>query len=308
MTATRSVAAHLSRLDRERLSIGGFVVALTVFAGARFVAASPWDIPAFDAYAYWSTRDGLDYATAAEGRTGAYLYSPAFAQLIAPLTVLPLATFAGIWTLALALPLVWLAGRYALPLALLPPVAMSIGLGQLDIAFAAVAVVGLRWPWAWALPLLTKVTPGIGILWFLVRGEWRAVSIAVGATLAIGLGSAILDPAGWAGWFGMLARLEFPVLGGGLIFLPVDLWIRLPVSVAVVTWGARTDRQWTIPVAMVLALPTIFVNSPTILVALVPLLAAGPRTPAGRWLRGARSRRDRAPGWATSIRRTIDRS
>ena len=286
----RPIVAYAPHLDVAGLSMAAFVVVLSIFAGARFIAAPPWDIPAFDAFAYWATREGLNYATAEQGRTGVYLYSPAFAQVIAPLTALPLAQFAGIWTLIVALPLLWLAGRYALVLGLLPPVAMSVALGQLDIAFAVVAVVGLRWPAVWALPILTKVTPGVGIVWFVVRHEWHALGTAVGATLAIAVASAALDPAGWVGWFAMLTRLDFPAIGGGLLLLPIDLWARLPAAGLLVAWGARTDRHWTIPVGMCLALPTVFVNSPTILIALLPLLPAVSRTPAGRWLRGASPR------------------
>ncbi len=287
-TAVRPVADHVARLDIDRLSMAAFIVVLTVVAGARFIAADPWNIPAFDAYAYWTTRFGLDYATAEQGHTGVYLYSPAFAQAIAPLVALPLAPFAGIWTLLAALPLVWLAGRYAFILGLLPPVAMSIGLGQLDIAFAAIAVVGLRWPAVWALPLLTKITPGVALLWFAARREWRSLAIAIGATGALAVVSFALDPSAWFGWFALLARLDFPTIGGGLLLLPIDLWLRLPLAGALVWWGARTDRHWTIPAAMCLALPTVFVNSPTILVALLPILA-GARTPAGRWLTARRA-------------------
>ena len=45
----------------------------------------------------------------------------------------------------------------------------SVALGQLDLLFALVTIVGLRWPAAWALPILTKVTPGVGLIWFLVH-------------------------------------------------------------------------------------------------------------------------------------------
>jgi hypothetical protein len=34
-------------------------------------------------------------------------------------------------------------------------------------------------------------------------------------------------------------------------------------------------------------LPTVWLNSPTILVAVLPMVAAGARTPAGAWLRRA---------------------
>ena len=284
VAAAHESLKHVRTWDLGRISVGAAVVVIGVFSGLRILAIDPWSLPAFDSYSYWTTRAGLDYASAVQGQTGAYLYSPAFAQLIGPLTALPWPVFAGVWTVVIAAPLLWLAGRLALPIALLPPVAMSIGLGQLDLAFAMVAVVGLRWPAVWALPILTKLTPGIGLIWFLVRGEWRSLGLALGATAIVASVSFALDPAAWLGWIALLARLDFPVLGGGLVLVPVDLWLRLLLAALLIVWGARTDRHWTIPVAMCLALPTIFLNSPTILLALLPLLAAGKHSPASRWL------------------------
>ena len=45
--------------------------------------------------------------------------------------------------------------------------------GNIHLLLGAVIVAGFRWPWLWALPLLTKVTPGVGLLWFALRREWR---------------------------------------------------------------------------------------------------------------------------------------
>jgi len=271
------------RPDPGRLAGAAFIVVIVVFAGLRLFEIGPWVLPAFDVYAYWATRAGLDYANAHPGATGAYLYSPAFAQVIASLTALPWPVFAGLWTLLIAAPLPWLVGRFAIVLLLLPPVAMSVVLGQLDLLYAAVIVLGFRWPAVWVLPILTKVTPGVGLLWFLVRREWRSLGIALGTTLAVALASAVLDPRAWRDWFQLLSRMEFPALGGGLWFLPVPLWIRLSLAAALIAWGARTDRRWVLPVGVCLSLPTVWLNSPTILVALLPLAGAGrPLAGAGR--------------------------
>jgi hypothetical protein len=273
------------RIDPVRLAIGAYVVVVVVFVAFRLLAVQPWVMPAFDVWAYWLTRDGLDYAAAHHGATGAFVYSPAFAQAISPVTALPWPVFAAVWTAGVASLLLWLAGPYALPLALLPPVAMSVALGQLDLAFAAVAIAGLRWPALWAIPILTKVTPGIGLLWFVARREWRPFAIAAGATLAITAVSVAIDPAAWTGWLELLRRAEFPELSDRLWFLPIALWIRLPIAAGVVVWGARTDRQWALAVGILVALPVVWVNSPTILIALLPLSAVATRTAAGRWLR-----------------------
>ncbi|HYL40799.1 MAG TPA: glycosyltransferase family 87 protein [Candidatus Binatus sp.] len=274
-------------MARPPLGVAVFLVLIGVLAGFRLLGVYPWNEAVFDLHAYWSTRDGLDYANQAAGPAGTYLYSPAFAQAIRPLTILPLPVFAAIWTSISAALLVWLVGRRALVVAIIPPVLLTLVQGQLDLAYAAVAVVGLRWPATWALPLLTKVTPGIGIVWFLVRREWRKLAVAVGATAAIAAVSFVLDPGAWAGWVDLLLRTQGPISDPNLVYVPIPLLIRAPVALAVVAWGAWTGRHWAVPVAMTLAMPILWVNSVTILVALLPILRAGAGSPAGRWLRAS---------------------
>ena len=274
-------------LDPDLLGVAAFMVVLGVLAGFRALEIDPYSRPAYDLWAYWLSRGGLEYGVAHPGDTGAYLYSPAFAQAIASLTALPWPWFAAVWTVLAALPLLWLAGRWSLPLLLVPPVFLSVLLGQLDLAFAAVAVLAVRWPAVWALPILTKATPGVGLVWYVARREWRNLGIALGVTGAIALASAVLAPGAWAGWLGLLFRMDFPELDHRLIFLPIPLWVRLIAVIVLVAWGARRDRLWVLPVGMLLSLPTVWIQSPAILVALLPLAAAGARTPAAAWLRGA---------------------
>jgi hypothetical protein len=266
------------------LGVSAFALVATIFVGARLASVYPWVDRAFDMWAYWSTRTGLDYSVAVPGATGHYIYSPAFAHSIAPLVALPWPVFAALWTAILAIVLWWLTGRWALVAVFVPTVALSLGIGQVDVLMAAAIVVGFRWPAAWALPILTKVTPGIGLLWFAARREWRSLAIAAAATAGVVAASAIIDPVAWRGWIEMLLRMHFPK-SEVLTYLPIPLWIRLPIVAAFIVWGARTDRRWTLPIAVILALPTVWLNSPTILVAIPALVAAGARLPAGAWLR-----------------------
>jgi hypothetical protein len=284
------MARHLpsigvSRPWRPPIGVAVFVVLVAVLAGFRLLGVYPWNEYVFDLHAYWITRDGVDYAATAPGPAGTYLYSPAFAQAIRPLTILPLPLFAAIWTTIGAALLGWLVGRRVLWFAILPPVLLTLVQGQLDLAYAIVAVVGLRWPAAWALPLLTKVTPGVGVLWFLVRREWRALAIAVGATAVVAAVSFALDPPAWPSWLDLLLRTQGPVSDPNLIYVPIPLLVRAPAAVAVIAWGAWTSRHWTVPVAMTLAMPILWVNGVTILVALWPILGPASDGPAGRWLR-----------------------
>ena len=57
--------------------------------------------------------------------------------------------------------------------------------GNINLLIVGAVLIGFRYPWAWAFIILTKVTPGIGLLWFLTRREWRHLAIALGATLGV---------------------------------------------------------------------------------------------------------------------------
>jgi hypothetical protein len=291
--ASTAIAALLEPAAIRRLATSGFVLVVAIFALVRLLDMYPWNDRIFDLWAYWSTRFDLDYTLTRPGESGAYLYSPAFAQLISPLTVLPLPLFMATWTVLVAAVFYWLAGWRAFFVGLLAPVTMSIALGQLDVLMAAAIVVGFRWPAAWLLPIITKVTPGIGVLWFAARADWRSFGVALGATAAVVGVSMALDPRAWVGWIEMLLRFEAPTAANG-VFLPVPLWVRLPLVALLIVWGARTDRRWTLPIGVTFAMPTVWLNTPTVLVAILPLIPLAADAPAARWLHGSSARELRA--------------
>ncbi|TMC60731.1 MAG: DUF2029 domain-containing protein [Chloroflexi bacterium] len=257
-------------LVRDRLLRDGFVILAAVFVALRLLAVQPW-VESVDAYAYWTTRSGDPYAAAEAGRIGAYLYSPAFAQLLAPLVLLPWPVFCAAWTALLCFVYWRLVGRLALPLLLFLPIPFEIVSGNVHLLIAAAIVVGFRYPIAWALPLLTKVTPGIGLLWFAVRREWRSLGLAVGATVVVSAVSFVVAPDAWRQWLALLVRDAGAPLETPGWYAPIPLLVRLPVAAVVVTWGALTDRRWTVPVAVVLSLPIVWLNSLAILAALPAL-------------------------------------
>jgi hypothetical protein len=280
----RQLPLPFERLVRVRLPLDAFIVAAVVLVAVRFLDVQPWNNSSLDFYTYWATRGGLHYGLSNPFSIGAYLYAPAFAQAIAPLTVLPWPVFAGVWTALIVVAYLWLVGRWAFPILFSVAVALELYLGQIDIFLAAAIVLGFRYPAAWALALLTKVTPGVGLIWFAVRREWMKLFVAGSATLLIVGVSALIDPGAWRGWFDLLYRSAThpqTIVGA---FLPVPLWLRLPIAVALIAWGARTNRPWTVPVGALLAMPVLWVNTFAILVAVVPLLRGAGPVPARRWL------------------------
>jgi hypothetical protein len=112
-------------------------------------------------------------------------------------------------------------------------------------------VAGFRWPGAWAFLFLTKVTPGVGVLWFAFRREWRSFSIAIGFTMLLVLVSFIVQPRLWFQWGdALMAMSRLPQSD-----LVPPLLVRLPIAVGIVAFGAVTDRRWLVPIACFLAVP-----------------------------------------------------
>lgn len=223
-------------------------------------------MPLYDARAYWLADWADPYAISGEGETNAYLYSPAFLQLIEPLRALPYEWFGTAWVVLTAIALVAITRHWLLVALLIPVTMIELEVGNIHFLLAAAVYVGLRYPAAWAFVLLTKVTPGVGLVWFLVRREWRSLAIALGATALIVVASAAVAPGHWVGWIESLggnASQQWPYP-----LFPVPLWIRLIGSAALIAWGARTDRRWTVIVGSSLAIPTLWPANLAMLVGL----------------------------------------
>jgi hypothetical protein len=255
----------------------GAILAGVVFAVLIGLGLLPFGV---DAHAYWSANPLDPYRDAALSDFDAYFYSPAFAQLLGPLHALPWQWFAGLWTLLLVGTLAWLSGRWLALVILLPPVFIELAVGNIHLLLAAAIVLGFRWPATWAFVLQTNVTPGIGLLWFVARGEWRNLAIALGATAAIAAISFAIAPGLWTEWFSLLSgRSAAP--GGDLgFYTAIPLAIRIPVAGALVVWAARTDRAWVVPVAAVLALPVLWPNAYAVAVGAIALVVHRSLAPA----------------------------
>jgi Glycosyltransferase family 87 len=225
-----------------------------------------------DAHAYWANRPPDPYAVRPYGAFDGFYYSPAFAQLLYVPTALPWTTFLALWTGVLLLAVYAMVGPWALPVMLFLPIPFEIYFANVSLLIAAAVVFGFRYPALWALPILTKVTPGVGVLWFAFRAEWRSLAIAIATTTAIVGVSALLAPGLWQEWIGVL--LGNQAAPGGLEVLP--LYVRLPLAVAILWVAARTDRSWLVPIVVLLAMPRIWPASLSVLIAVPALLLRPP--------------------------------
>ena len=256
---------------RRVLGVWGVLVAVLLVV-LMTALAEPFEPDSFgpghDARAYWAAPLDDPYEPGSVGHESAYLYSPAFLVALSPLRALSWPLFLGLWTAGLLAVLFWLA-RPLLFLPLLLLALPEIWGGNITILLAAAIVIGFGRSFAWAFPLLTKVTPGLGILWFGVRREWLNFGIAIAATLAVIAATALITPGLWAEWFQLLTSSTGSSTVPGSV--PIPLIARLPLAVAVIVFAAWRGQRWLLPIGVLLAMPVIWWGSLALLTACVAL-------------------------------------
>ncbi len=266
---------QISALAQARFTAparAGAVVASLVYVATLLLGLVPLGV---DAHAYWASDPLHPYSTRSMLAQDGYFYSPAFTQALGPLHALPWPVFAAIWTLFLCAVLFWLGDRWFGYLLIVPVVAIEIAMGNIHILLAAAIALGFRFPALWAFVLLTKVTPGVGLLWFVVRREWRSLAIALAATALIALASFALRPMAWQEWINTMLGTYAAAVPSPLAIGIIPITIRLLAAAALVMWAGYTDRAWLVPVAAFIAVPVAYINSLAILVA-VPYLWVHP--------------------------------
>jgi hypothetical protein len=276
-----STLARPSPIVRRALRDGLGVAGLAFAAYLFLVVAPTAGTFGFDAYAYWALDLADPYAVPA-GTFGAFTYTPVIARLIAPFGLLAWPTFVWLWAAILVGTVVWLGWRNALLVLAFPPVALELYHGNVHLLMAAAIALGFRYPVAWSFVLLTKVTPGVGLVWFAVRREWRPLAIALGFTAALVAASLLVDGRLWVAW---LDESVLKTAGGAALnqfSIAIPLLIRLPVAGLLVGWGGLTDRRWTVPVAATLALPILWPSGLAVLAALWPILQRRAELEPGR--------------------------
>ena len=275
-----TIAARLP-IYRKPTILGLSIFGYVLFAWLMLVVpASPHfqSIPGFDSFAYWNV-DAFHPYEAPLGTIGSFTYTPAFALVASPAHLLPFGLFFFLWGSFLVVNLVWLTRRMALVWLVFLPVSLELYHGNIHILLATVCVLGFEYPALWSVGLLTKVTPGVSLLWFVVRREWRSLAWALGATAAISAVSFAIAPSAWFDWVKFLTTSQATGAGANdwYAFLFPPLWLRVAAAAVLVVWGARTDRRWVVPVATAVAMPVIWVTTPAILVAIPRLRKrAGP--------------------------------
>lgn len=246
-------------------------VTLTVVGAVYTMIAILLDTSAFAGYdiaAYWALEPTDPYRVRVAPALGAFLYSPPIAWLFAPVGLLDLASARVIWLAMEVGILAVLGGPLTMLAAFIPPLRNELVVGNISLPMAACLVLGLRrWPAFWAFPILAKVTPVVGLAWFIGRRDWRGLTRAGGVTLLlIGL-TYLLAPGLWGEWVSLL-------LANSGVATEVDLgplWLRAPLAVMICWWAGRTNRAWLVPIAVAFSLGHVWVSSLSIMVASIPL-------------------------------------
>ena len=257
----------------DALVLAGLIYIALVWLRIAPYAPPVYDYgPMFDARAYWTAWQGGMYDTPWLVN-GAYSYSPAFAQIMWPFTLLPWPVFAAGWTLGSIACLFWMRVPWMIAF---PGVVDDILRGNIHVFLAAAIVLAIRgFPAAWTFGIITKVTPGIGILWHLLRAEWRNAAIALGVPFAIVALSFALSSHLWFEWFDFL---ETSVGASARIsVLPLPLAVRVPIAAILIAFGARTNRAWLVPIGVMIALPNVWTTSTALLAGSVSLWLADRR-------------------------------
>ncbi len=252
-----------ARIARDALWLLGILGAVVYWVYLTQTTGLPVDVRY-----YWAADPSDLYPRAAEGLRNGYVYTPAFEFVVGWWRGLPFEVFVAIWRAILLATLVYLAGPFTIFVLFTVPVASEINAGNIQLLLALAIVLGFRYPATWSFVLLTKVTPGVGLLWFAIRRQWHHLAIALGVTAGIALVSLLLAPGAWRDYVGLITTNPAPSVAP--YYLP--LWVRMPFAFAFIIWGGVTGHRWPVVVGSTLALPVYYITSSAMLVGVLPFL------------------------------------
>src|SRR5439155_11829052 len=166
------------------------------------------------------------------------------AQLMAAVRPTGWPIFIAVWTVILFAATayagrIWGLALVAIWLALFPFVGFDQPLGHpllyplignVQPLLVAFVVAGFRYPALWSAIILTKIGPGIGVLWFAFRREWQSFGLALGSTVAIAAASYVLAPELWRQFVEFAGRNAASPSPIGVV--PISFPVRAAMSAA----------------------------------------------------------------------------
>ena len=298
-----------SRADTVGWLIAWFVlIAVAVQVAAIVIDNIGYRLwPAYDTYAYWlAARHVLNgeplYGPALIWTMGAYKYPPVFAQLVAPIGLVPQALIDWPWRIGGVLCVRYMCGSWKLALlaTLQWPVMAELAFGNVTLQLGAVALWSLRdrraaylLPWfagmkfgpALLLPYLWATRPETRRPIVLGCAAFGGACLASFA-FAPGLWSDYIGTFGWETSSQMQANFVYAIVPdhGGL-----DLAIRLAIGAVAILVAIRWRLDWLAFIAATATMPIFSLTRLAVLMALWPLCLRGVvdswRTADGLWQR-----------------------
>jgi hypothetical protein len=252
-----------ARISVDALTLLGVIVAAAYWLQLTTGGGNP-----VDARTYYGIRLDDLYGGWVLGAPDAFQYAPVVAQAIHVWRILPFEAFVAVWRAAELVCLAWLAGPLTLPLLFWGPVASEVNAGNVNLFLAAAIAAGFRHPGSWAFVLLTKVTPGVGLLWFVVRRELAAVRIAAVVTACIVVVSFVIMPGQWIAWLGLLGGHAGQAAPSFPFWIP--LFVRLPIGILVILLGARLGWRASVAVGATIAAPMLYFPTQSMILGALP--------------------------------------
>ena len=258
------------------------ILAAAIGAALLAVVAVMWWPQFGDEHAYWTAAQRLVAGEplydpgAPANQPFAYWYPPVLAQVLAPLTLfVPASVFSVAWTVLVVACVWWLAGRnvfVALALVAFLPVALELRVRNVHLLIAVLTVLALRRSWAFWIPAVAiKIGPLVGPVYLLAAGRWREAAMVGIASLAVVAISFAVAPAVWLGFL-EIATGRAGSDAAGWFGIPYSARLGAGVILAALA-GRRGGRggEIALVIAILVANPTLWANSLSLLLAIIPL-------------------------------------
>ena len=271
------------------LALAGFLFCAWGLGSREFSETGGTGSAGADAFAYWRAGRHLLAGTPVYdltvGQHGAYLYPPPLAQLVAPLSLLPLWVFGWGWRLVEVLALRVAVGSWrtaGISMLIFPPVFAEIEAANVNLVIAAAVAEAIRGrAWAIGPTALTKLT-ALTAIPAVFRFDRRGLAAGLAVAVVIVGVSVLLSPGLWQDYLAVLGRLEDPTNQfynvGRLV--PTELRLGAAALLAIAAWRYPILA----PIAVTFASPVLWFNTLSTLVACWAALEIG------------RARRVREPG------------